>query len=835
MPATQIDIFLRILERANIILRMNTQHLALNFLHEFSIPALTACCDRIVAHLPDFDLTDKGLQRELIWNEPFAAYLARLLALIPEEKSEEASSASGRRYGTVPLSLRQRIMGRLYALVQACQENERDITVYPEPSMIDALSLDIQDTKMRLIFLEYFAPMQLNDAAKSTVTANLNCCKEIPLELSGGQKGRLLEPFVSSRTLFSSAPFCEICDLLDACPALLDIIRLLHEIDANEDFGIEEYKLFSQNASEHYRLLRSIADQMDAEAMEMFLAFWQKGGCALGELRSLERWITAHHGQDWEHLFATYSGYINLLYGVRFQKVDLSCVTGVQEDILIYAIVHNKKHFIRMVDEHTELFFSIPRGSVLFQPELYREHLNLNELTERELNDCVWMTQQKLKTDSLIPKRRYTFPELKALYDTSRIYRSLYHALKSDSQDYRLKVFHQLRKRNLLSSDTEEQDMPVLAQYLDQKPLYGWLQEDFGHIKGLTAGDGIKMLIHLGRLRHLVFSMADRKDAMLALRNLDILDQFSGMDDLKKNIVRVDQDWRSLSEAMKLSQEFLELFEENILSFICENGAAIAETYRNSLDSSKQDAFLRVVKAELMGQLDELKYFEGDLQREIDFPLTHQVKAGWKRNLTMERNGLEVGEYDDFFSTMLLGVQPYSTCLAYHGGAYCECLLSSFDSNKKIFYATLGGRIVGRAFLRLTKGRMMISDVTAPKFTFVDLEDVTASRQNSTANQELLTLFLERPYISRVNSEMESRVMRCFVALAQRKAAELGAVLVLSLDYRRNCGASFAQTHFDLYISKSKAGIQYLDSLDGPAEAIKEGSYGTNTFLIQKS
>lgn len=97
----------------------------------------------------------------------------------------------------------------------------------------------------------------------------------------------------------------------------------------------------------------------------------------------------------------------------------------------------------------------------------------------------------------------------------------------------------------------------------------------------------------------------------------------------------------------------------------------------------------------------------------------------------------------------------------------------------------------------------MISDVTAPKFTFVDLEDVTASRQNSTANQELLTLFLERPYISRVNSEMESRVMRCFVALAQRKAAELSAVLVLSPDYRRNCGASFAQTRFDLYISKS--------------------------------
>lgn len=241
-----------------------------------------------------------------------------------------------------------------------------------------------------------------------------------------------------------------------------------------------------------------------------------------------------------------------------------------------------------------------------------------------------------------------------------------------------------------------------------------------------------------------------------------------------------------------------------------------------------------MVKAELMGQLAELKYFEGDLQQEIDFPLTHQVKTGWKRNLTMERNGLAVGEYDDFFSTMLLGVHPYSTCLDYSSGAYRECLLSSFDSNKKILYATLEGRIVGRAFLRLTKGRMKGPDEAEPQFTFVDLEDVEASRQGPVSKHEFLTLFLERPYISRVNSEMENQIMQSFVDLALCKSEELGTVLVLSMDYHGSCGASFAQTKFDIYISKFKAGMQYLDSLDGSATATKGGSYGTNTFLIHK-
>jgi len=61
--------------------------------------------------------------------------------------------------------------------------------------------------------------------------------------------------------------------------------------------------------------------------------------------------------------------------------------------------------------------------------------------------------------------------------------------------------------------------------------------------------------------------------------------------------------------------------------------------------------------------------------------------AEQKRKTGIEQNGVQAGEYDDFFSTMLLGVQPYSTCLAYNGGAYQECLLSSFDSNKKILYA----------------------------------------------------------------------------------------------------------------------------------------------------
>ncbi|MDE7261649.1 MAG: hypothetical protein K2N78_06260 [Oscillospiraceae bacterium] len=184
---------------------------------------------------------------------------------------------------------------------------------------------------------------------------------------------------------------------------------------------------------------------------------------------------------------------------------------------------------------------------------------------------------------------------------------------------------------------------------------------------------------------------------------------------------------------------------------------------------------------------------------------------------------------------MLLGVQPQRTCLSYIDGQYKGCLLSAFDSNKKILYATLNGRVVGRTFLRLTKGRLTGDGVPADNngFTFVDLEHPT-SRPARPREREGLTLFLERPYISGAGPETAQSIMRIFVELAMRKADELDTMLVLSADYRSKVTAGFTWIKYAIYISKSKAGAQYLDSLGGQAAVSAEGSYKANTFLVRE-
>ena len=834
-----------LLARAAVIMRMKGCGLSLDWLKEYSIPCLLASCDRKEESLPGISILDTALERELIQNRGFAAWLARLLPLLPEEPPPEPKlkpvyNARGSRVYQPP-SRRAVLMRELRGLLETCTVNGKDITAYSQDKLMDMLEQEHISWYARLVYLANFASAEPPEDTRQRVLANLGLCVKLPLELTERQKALIVEPYVTTRPLFASDPFNEILELLDEYPGLLDIVRLLHENAILEELDLDDYRVLAQDESEYRRLLESLISLIGSAAVNNFIQFWKKGGCQLRELRTIEAQARKNPGLDWSEQLSTYAGYVNQLYGSRFKHFELGNVSDYQEDILIHAIVSNRKHFIRLVDAQSEEFLNLPKTSVLFQSELYREHFNLNELTEKDFSDCAWMTQKRLDVADLSPGRRYTFQELRALHDAPRQYNTLYHALQSDSQDYRLKILRQLCKRSLLWFDIEDAEITALAASLDIKPLDAWMQTDFSLISDLTASDAVQMLTHLDKLRHLLPSIQTRTEVSLVLHNLDTLEQYQSISELKENLIQTDSDWHSLIEKMNLTPEFQEQYRENIIRFLCNDGAHIAETYRSSLNYNQEEAFQRVVKAELMGQLDKLKYFEGDLQRELDSPLTARVKANWPVNLQSEQGNLIVQEHDDFFSTMLLGMQPKRTCLAYANGAYNTCLLSAFDSNKKILYATLDGRVVGRAFLRLTKGRLTGTDALADKeasdFTFVDLENVRDTRPERIREreQERLTLFLERPYISGVDPAAEQRIMNMFVELAGRKADELDTMLVLSEDYRKKDMPGFTWTKYAIYISKSKAGSQYLDSLGGQATVSSEGSYKSGSFLVRNS
>ncbi len=656
----------QIIQRTSTLLELKKYSIKFDWIHEFSLDQLTDCCTRLDQFFPETNSYSENVQRELIQNPAFAAYYKALTQLFPTDPPvEKAPEPVKSRYGQVPYRSHSpqpeppsvKIKTRLDRILQACRANGRDVTAYPERNLMAVLEQDGLDGAGQLNYLENFAPMELPEEQRSAAVESLCICKELPLDLSKAQRDLLLEPYVSTRALFSSAPFGDIWALLESCPALRDILQLLHQNDIADELGLKDYEGFSSQAQECCDLLASIIKQLGKQAADLFMESWKRNGCMMQELRRMERQIAADPAQDWESVLTNHSGYVNLLYGVWYKALDLSAVRGFQENILIYAITHKKKHFIRLIDKCADVFLSLPHNSLLFQEELYERHFNLNELTEKTLEDFKWMAADQLDMDALSPERLYTFPELKLLYGASDKYVAFFHMLASENHDYRLLVLRELLNHKVLEK-MDDGDIRALADKLAIKPLCRWRQEEFRHIEELDIGLSAQVLAHLDQLQRLLPECRNQTDAMLALRHTDDLGQFASLNLLKNHITEVDRDWQFLVETMGLSEEFLSSYQDGILQFLCKNGAYIAKTYLAGLKPPQSEAFLRVVKAELMGGLNTLKYFRGDLEIELGRPLGNCAQMAWEANLCTAEGGVEVREYDDFFSTMLLGVQP---------------------------------------------------------------------------------------------------------------------------------------------------------------------------------
>lgn len=816
-------------EHITCILWMEAVRLDLNWAAEFSPTQILSCCNRMAEHLDCTIKFPKNVQRELISSPEFAFWLARLMTLTGETVADAGVEHAPPSWDD--------LAGCLDDLLDVCRTNGKPVVSYSGEDALFVLDQIDLTVDAQLTYLENFAPMKPDDGTKAQIVKNLSACETAPVTLNDSQRELLIEPFVATRYLFVSAEFEKVWTLFQFCPALADIARLLHGRDILEYLTLTDYQYFAEDSAEYLRLLTLVLQRLSADTASRFLHHWRENNCALSELQRMERRTRTTAGAL-DDALASYTGYVNLIYGNRFKTISLGKLAGCQEKLLLYAITHEKKHFIRLIDENADRFLGLPVRSILFHETLYREHFNLNELTKKDLDDCVWMEGDKLPKALLTGCRQYTFPELKLLYDAPEPYCILYGMLRAPRLDDRIKVMRQLRKRNVLDEISGEKDLAALAGWLDQKPLADWQRKEFGHIRNIQAEDAAQMLAHLDQLRPLLLSIRCRADVMLVLRSLEHLDRFDSVEALKAELLEVDQDWKDLVDAMELSPDFKERHQEDIVKFLCRDGAGIAWMYLDCLTEKLHPAFHRVVKAELMGQFNDLKYHAGDLEQELDYLLGTQAKVEWRENLALAQGYVNVQERDDFFSTMLLGTQPYSTCLSYRSGAYCSSLLACFDSNKKVLYVEIGGKIVGRASIRLTKccvnGVPKDRKEPAGKFSFVDLEE-----GNDPSDQrhqgERLALFLERPYTSGLGPEEELRVSTLFIKLARQKAETLGAMLVLSLDYREAAKEGFAQTYLHLYISASKAGDQYLDSLGGKAKVSSEGSYKKNTFLVEQT
>lgn len=800
-------------QHANVAIRMYKNGIDLEFIKKFRISDINEALNRIEKYkIPISKYSDNELiQEELINDKEFIKYY---------------NLAYNKKYD----------MKEFQELLKTIKNHGEKMSVYTFKSIFGVLDNKKLSSKAYYIFLKYF--IDENFETRQNVTKNLNHFYEQPFtkidNLNDAEKNLLKLKFLDNCNLIPKYSIKKVYELLIQNEELRNIIDFLYTKKLYIPLGSMEYEEINKNAKEIEKYIKGIINKINNDEINyQMLLRWKQNDCSIYDLKILKEKINNIELSELEKVFYNRTNYINFIYGNKLKKISLENISGNREEIIIYAIKENKKSFLNLIENNKDDFIAIPSNSILYYGNFYTKYINLNELTLKHLKKLALMECNVFLEIDNLKEQKYTFEEIETIYNLGEKYIKLYNELLDLKVDQRLLRIRQLSKKNLLSNGISDDDIKKLAEKIKIKPLYKWLELDFNKIKDIKIEHVIQILIHYEEIEKFVFEIKNYKELLWILRNSDKIVNYKNLQSIKDDIENIDKYWIKLKDEIKFSDDFLKKYNNNIKDFLLNNGAELAYIYYIERNEEQKKAFKLIIKAQLMGEFKRLKYHTDDLKKEIDYKLEdYQIKQWTENNSTIDEENYSVGEYDDFYHTMILGEYPRKTCLSYKSGGYNKCLLACFDSNKKILYAKNNDSIVARAMVRLTKGTFNITKHISKELSFIDVEN--GLQLNKIEPEEKLTLFLERPYISGISCNEEKKVKKLFIKLIKEKAKKMNALLVLSNYYDDVIDEQFITQRYYMYISKSKSSYQYLDSLSGQATVSDEGEYKDNYFLIEK-
>ncbi len=546
------------------------------------------------------------------------------------------------------------------------------------------------------------------------------------------------------------------------------------------------------------------------------------------DLRQLKDKVKNGMGKEAHQMIGNRASYIAFFYNTKFIE---EWKGEWMEDLMIYAITHKKRAFLSLVKEKKELFLSIPYNSILFQREFYDRVINLNTINSRNLEQCLKIKQWPVEILERFYDKGNTFEEIRVLSGLPERYVNLYLNLSIPRVDARLKVIREVINKNCLQIDME---ILPLAKQLSAKPFSVWMQKTFSHVKGLDNIVGMRLLEHYEQMQYLIEEIGTVAEARYICKNTSLFQGEKDIHIIKEQILDKNEDWQKLKEAFGFSEEFIRDNEARIKEFIYKDGAYIMGTYLKDVPE-KKEALRRLVYAELLGRFRELKYFRDDLAVELDYPIPDSAKNRWMENIQEENGRLRVWEEDGLLPVMQMGQVPEHTCLSYVDGVYKRCLLACHDANKKVIYLSLDGKIVLRAAIRLTKAVYGSGkkDGSLPKLEFADLSAPVSQQKEEEKQKEELILFLETAYMSKLPQDMAKPAIELILRLMKKKARLMGVQFAASLFYVAWRPKDMVGMNISMYISRSKSGEQYLDSIGGDNRIEREGSYRKYNFLVE--
>ena len=676
-------------------------------------------------------------------------------------------------------------------------------------------------------YMKYYGEQNVSKEEKEQLVKSIAMCTDVLDFEKAGEKDRMLlvNPVFSSELLLDLLENVNNLKILQD-QGLMELVNTLAGYEAEiRSLNQKQFEQMKERPGEILEKLRIVTGYIPKDKLTDGLNLWLWNEALYEDLCKLERAFT--DGADPAEVFSSKVSYVNTLYQNPLSKISLSSLSEEKSEILLYAITQKKKAFLNLINEEAELFSDLPNASMLLKKEMYQEYINLNTLNRKNLKDSADLILSQDRFE-LLAKREHTFEELKLLCTAKEALIRLYEQLTCKC-DERLLVLRELIKRECVPYSFWKGQIEPLAAALSQKPLSRWIREDFWNIPDLSYGTALWLLVYREQLKGMEKEITMEQQALYLLKDLALVKECDSLSELKEKLILGDVSWRQLKEKLSFSEEFVQNNVARIGNFLFVGGAEIMETFLER-QPSKIEEIRRLVTAELLGKFDELKYPSGDLMREIDFEVSEEAEKEWKIDRTFTSKNLLLKEETGLLPVMQIGEVPSYSCLSYRSGLNSDCLLSCFDSNKKFFFIRRNGQVVFRAMIRLTKGSY-VGDRMRKKIQFADLSGAGKPKEEE---GEELVLFLERYYEKNLtNEEMDQAVYLAFVA-AKEKAKKLGARLVLSCYYQDDVKTKeYIKSNYYLYISKSKNGSQYLDSLYGEASVSDSGDYSSNIFLLE--
>ena len=676
-------------------------------------------------------------------------------------------------------------------------------------------------------YMKYYGEQNVSKEEKEQLVKSIAMCTDVLDFENVGEKDRMLlvNPVFSSELLLDLLENVNNLKILQD-QDLMELVNTLAGYEAEiRSLNQNQFDQMKERPVEILEKLKIMTRYIEKENLTDGLNLWLWNEALYEDLCKLERAFT--DGADLAEVFYSKVSYVNTLYQNPLSKISLSSLSVEKSELLLYAITQKKKAFLNLINEEPELFYDLPNASMLLKKEMYQEYINLNTLNRKNLKDSADLILSNDRFE-LLAKREHTFEELKLLCTAKEALIRLYEQLTCKC-DERLMVLRELIKRECVPYSFWKGQIEPLAAALSEKPLSRWIREDFRNISDLSYGTALWLLVYREQLKGMEKEITMEQQALYLLKDLALVKECDSLSELKEKLILGDVSWRLLKEKLSFSEEFVQNNAARIGNFLFVGGAEIMETFLER-QPSKIEEIRRLVTAELLGKFDELKYPSGDLMREIDFEVSEEAEKEWKIDRTFTSKNLVLKEETGLLPVMQIGEVPSYSCLSYRSGLNSDCLLSCFDSNKKFFFIRKNGQVVFRAMIRLTKGSY-VGDRMRKKIQFADLSGAGKPKEEE---GEELVLFLERYYEKNLAYEEQDQAVYLAFVAAKEKAKKLGARLVLSCYYQDDVKTKeYIKSNYYLYISKSKNGSQYLDSLYGEASVSDSGDYSSNIFLLE--